>query len=120
MSEQLEVVTSAGSWAITSDGVQWMLSRNYSAKRRPYYAPVAFVRSDLAILRRCMRERGINTTVAEKLCRGLPPTFDLWKKGRGGPELTPGAPDLAKGISMPPPDKPLHQARKRPPLRRRP
>lgn len=116
MSEQIEVVTSAGSWAVTSDGVQWMLSRNYSGKSRPYFAPVAFVRSDLGLLKRCMRDRGINTTIIEKLCRGLPSSFDLWKTGRGEAGLSLGAPDLAGGIEMPPPNKRTTQDRKRPPL----
>ena len=73
---------SSGSWALATDGVQWILQRRRSARGRPSWRPVSFVRSTRAVLARCMREKGIPPADQVALLDGLPETFTRWAQDR--------------------------------------
>jgi hypothetical protein len=65
-----------GEWALASDGLQWVLQYSTTGKQ---WKAISFVRSTKDILARCMREKGCEPLIAEKLLSGLPDTFDEWK-----------------------------------------
>ena len=73
------VFVTEGDWALGSDGIQWMLMKRHRRPSGPYWQGVSFVRSTRYILARCMREKGVGASTAEKLLSGLPDTFDQWK-----------------------------------------
>jgi hypothetical protein len=73
------VFTTAGDWALASDGIQWMLMRRRTRKSEAYWNAVSFVRSTKDILARCMREKGTDERSAALLLSGLPDSFDQWK-----------------------------------------
>lgn len=120
MQEQNRVISRAKGWAVTSDGVQWMLARDYIVRGRQYYAPVAFVRSERDVLVRCMVERGLRPSIIKSLTKTLPETFDIWNQSANPlPETAAGAAVPDGDIKMPAPDKRTTRPRKRQPLRRR-
>ena len=84
------ILTTAGDWAVGTDGIQWMLMRRHSRKRGDTWDPVSFVRSTRDILARCMREKGVEDGTAVKLLAGLPDTFDQ----QNAPTPPAGAPGI--------------------------
>ena len=66
------VFTTAGDWALASDGIQWMLMR----RRGDDWRAISFVRSTRDVLARRMREKGVEAADARYLLFGLPDTFD--------------------------------------------
>jgi len=73
------IFTTAGDWAVASDGIQWMLMRRHKRPDRDTWDPISFVRSTRDVLARCMREKGVEPGTAVKLLSGLPDTFGQWK-----------------------------------------
>ena len=69
-----------GNWALAADNLQWVLQR----KNGDAWAGVSFVRSTKDILARCMREKGMEPLIAERLLDGLPDTFEEWKSSMEG------------------------------------
>lgn len=69
----------SGSWALGSDGLQWILYEQRS-KAHGGWKTVSFVRSTKDILARCMREKGCPEQDRAALLAGLPETFDAWLK----------------------------------------
>jgi hypothetical protein len=68
----------SGGWAVTSDGLQWVLRRRAGADRRtgkPVWKSVSFVHSTRDILARCMREKGCPATDATRLLAALGERF---------------------------------------------
>jgi hypothetical protein len=63
------------SWALASDGFQWVLQRQSGPN---HWQAVSFVRSSKETLARCMREKGTPPHVAEQLLEGLPADFEAW------------------------------------------
>ena len=76
------IFVAASSWAVASDGLQWMLMR----QRGDQWRAVSFVRSSRDILARCMREKGVEASHSAFLLSGLPETFDQWKTMQSSPE----------------------------------
>jgi hypothetical protein len=76
MSER--IFTTAGDWALASDGIQWILCRRRMGQQEGW-RPLSFVRSSKEILARCMREKGTDVDTARLLLSGLPDNFDQWK-----------------------------------------
>jgi hypothetical protein len=71
------IFTTAGDWALASDGIQWMLMRRHRRQRgSDTWDPVSFVHSTKDILARCAAEKGVDHGTATKLLDGLPDTFD--------------------------------------------
>jgi hypothetical protein len=70
----------SGSWALASDGVQWILQRRRQKNGRLSWRPVTFVRSTKAVLARCMNENGVSPDDAGRLLSGLPDRFDDWRQ----------------------------------------
>jgi len=66
-----------GSWAIASDGIQWIVE-NYHGNR---WRPLKFARSTRTILARCLREAGASPAEVEALIKGLPEQFNDNSKG---------------------------------------
>jgi hypothetical protein len=60
-----------GSWAIATDGIQWILQRYFGHRWRP----VSFVRSTRDILARCLREAGATPDEINGLLDSLPERF---------------------------------------------
>jgi len=75
------IFAEADGWAVGADEVQWILYRRRS-QRLGGWIGVSFVRSTLDILKRCMREKGVDDDTAIKLLGGLPDSFDQWKANR--------------------------------------
>lgn len=61
------ILCAVGDWSISTDGIQWILSRKGHA--------LSFVRSTKEILARCMRENRCLPETAARLLEGLPETF---------------------------------------------
>jgi hypothetical protein len=72
------VFATAGDWALGADGIQWILYKRRSKERGGWFG-VSFVRSERAILARCMREKGCLEHARAVLLAGLPETFDQWQ-----------------------------------------
>jgi hypothetical protein len=68
------ILVSSGSWAVASDGIQWMLCRTRKGPS-PWYG-VSFVHSTKDILARCMREKGSPPADAAVLLAALPDRFE--------------------------------------------
>lgn len=110
----MRVLTKTKGWIIGTDGVQWMLCRAYKAKGRQYYSPLIFIRTTKAILIRCMRERGMSTTLVVKLTAGLPDAFTPDDgTGTGQSEIVGGSLKSLPDIPMPPTVKRTHPSRNR-------
>ena len=69
-----------GNWALATDGLQWVLQR----KNGNAWEGASFVHTTKEILARCVRERGIEPLIAEKLLNGLPDSFEEWKTAMAG------------------------------------
>ena len=69
-----KLITTSSGWALASDGIQWILERQY----RDRFNRVAFVRSSKDILARCMSEAGVPADTAHELLKDLPSTFIEW------------------------------------------
>ena len=70
----------SGNWAISTDGVQWMLQ----AKRGHSWRPIKFIRSSKAHLATRMTEKGVPPDDMRRLLEGLPDTFDQWLEAQHG------------------------------------
>jgi len=78
------VVTTAGDWALASDGIQWMLMRRHRRPKKDTWDPIWFVHSTRDVLALGMREKGVEPGTADLLLSGLPATFDQWKASLPG------------------------------------
>ena len=65
----------SGSWALASDGIQWVLQRQRRKNGGAAWRPVSFVRSTKEVLARRMREKGVPPDDAARLLDGLPNCF---------------------------------------------
>jgi hypothetical protein len=79
--------------ALGADDLQWILYRR--SYRKPLsdalngknWRACSFVRSEKAILLRCIREKELPVSVeGERALGGLPSTFDEWKAAQSSPE----------------------------------
>jgi hypothetical protein len=76
---QLRIV---GDWALATDGLQWIVQRRYQVAGKHAWRLLSFVRSTKAVLERCLREKGADSSSIQALTADLPETFDLWVAGR--------------------------------------
>jgi hypothetical protein len=67
------ILVTSGSWAVATDGVQWILCKAQKGKT-PWHG-VSFVRSSKDVLARCMREKGCPPADAAVLLAALPDRF---------------------------------------------
>jgi hypothetical protein len=64
-------IASIGSWAIATDGIQWIVQRYYGKRWRS----LKFIRSTKTVLARCLRETGATPDIIGMLLVGLPDQF---------------------------------------------
>ena len=75
----------APGWAIGADNLQWMLMRAKIRRGQRDWTPVAFIASEKRILRRVLRENGVEPTPeAARYLDALPPTFKQWCRKQKG------------------------------------
>jgi hypothetical protein len=76
--------TVSGRWALSSDGVQWMVQRRRLRNGQDVWDSLSFVHSTKEILARCLQEKGCPVEDAQRLLTGLPETFNKWQEARVG------------------------------------
>jgi hypothetical protein len=67
----------SNSWALASDGIQWVIQRAYLSHGKLAWHSISYMRTK-AVIARDLREDGCPPEDAEKLLGALPETFDAW------------------------------------------
>jgi hypothetical protein len=105
----------SGSWALASDGLQWILQRRRHKDGVLSWRAVSFVRTRREVLARCMHEKGVPPEDARRLLSGLPRHFDDWCANRNAAGLSgfssPGVARASSGRRHP--DQPKEMVRGR-------
>ncbi len=78
MADRLFLNLSDG-WALGYDRLQWIVLRRRKRRVQAYWQPVGYIASEKRILRRVLRENGVepNPAAAEYL-DAMPDTFSEW------------------------------------------
>jgi hypothetical protein len=74
----IQVARINADWALSSDGLQWILQRRSGVDKRTgqeVWAHLSFVSSTKDILARCMREKGVPAEDAQRVLDSLPDAF---------------------------------------------
>ncbi len=66
-------------WALGADELQWIVMRRKKRRDQAYWNPEAFIATEKRILRRVLREKGIQPTPeAAEYIDAMPDTFKEW------------------------------------------
>lgn len=66
-------------WALGADELQWIVMRRKKRGDQRYWNPEAFIATEKRILRRVLREKGIEPTPeAARYLSSMPDTFKEW------------------------------------------
>jgi hypothetical protein len=83
----------ADGWALGFDFNQWILFRRRNLRTQSGWKPVAFIASNKIILRRVLREAGVQPNPkASKYLDAMPDTFREWLSCQDNPNADPEAP----------------------------
>ena len=79
-------------WALGYNPLQWMLMRARKRREQTYWQPVAFIATEKRILRRVLREKGVEPTPeAAEYIDAMPDTFREWYAQRESADAQPGS-----------------------------